>query len=115
MTNPILFEINPQEAQILEMSLREDVRERHDLLLDIGASLCYKKNTTLQLNEKDLWYLRSKIEPTILVPPTTGIDLIIRIYNALFELGYKEIIGEGDDDKASNKARTDKDQASGIA
>lgn len=125
MTNSISFKISPQEALILEMSLKEC--KNRDLLLEVGRCLVTKQDTVLSLGEKDFWFLRDKIDPNVQVGTTSGIDLIIRIYKVLL-VGHKRVISqdelrklfgktgiEGFDYDHEASTRTDKDQATGIA
>jgi hypothetical protein len=82
----IRFRITPQEATIIEASLRGssvELEDRRSLLLEIGKVLVEDKPATLQLSFDEIWFLRDYIEPDRMVGSTSGLDIITRIYKAL--------------------------------
>ena len=76
--------VSPQEALILEMSLRgvddEAIQNNRKMLLCIGRSLVDGLPVDLEVEYEDLWFMRDRVDPQCKVGDTTGMSLIIRIY-----------------------------------
>jgi len=76
--------INPQEAQIIELSLVGDKhKSMRYLLLRIGAILVTKQGRVVATTVDELWYLRDHINYDLVVGDVMALDLVINIYNTL--------------------------------
>ncbi len=73
------LKISPAEAQVIEMCLRSDMEDYRWFLIQVGISLSQNKEVEIGVSEKDLWWLRDKINPLM----AGGLDIIIKIYGLL--------------------------------
>lgn len=112
MKFPIKFTVSLEEAQILEVSLRDiehGLHVRRQLLLELGRVLVDKEPGYITLvDEADIWFLRDNIDPAAAFGEVSGLSLITKLYGLM--VGYKVKIlekqegSDADENETENKA-----------
>lgn len=87
-----MLNITPKEALAIEQSLKGDdeaFRSYRGFLLGIGSCLLEQKPLGFELKERELWFLRDRVNPLL----EGGLDLLLKVYKLLLEETHKKDLG----------------------
>ena len=76
--------ITPEEAQIIELSLKGDAHtSMRYLLARVGACLVTNQSRVIAITDQELWFIRDHIDLDVSAGETMALHVIINIYKTL--------------------------------